>query len=95
MKPGITLYVVRHGETDWNVAGRLQGHTDTNLNDRGRAQAVQNGHRLLEHKLNLETLDFVASPLMRAHETMQLLQEQQSITSPHFLYQVYSRRYSS
>ncbi len=73
MKPGITLYVVRHGETDWNVAGRLQGHTDTQLNDWGRAQAVQNGQRLLQQKLNTETLDFVASPLMRAHETMQLL----------------------
>lgn len=73
MKPGITLYVVRHGETDWNVAGRLQGHTDTRLNDRGRGQATQNGMRLLEQKLDLHSMDFIASPLLRAFETMQLL----------------------
>ncbi len=73
MKSGTTLYVVRHGETDWNVAGRLQGHTDTPLNDRGRAQAAQNGLRLLEQKLDLEAIDFIASPLSRAYETMELL----------------------
>jgi broad specificity phosphatase PhoE len=73
MKSGITLYVVRHGETDWNVAGRLQGHTDTRLNDRGRGQATQNGLRLLDRKLDLEKIDFIASPLLRAFETMQLL----------------------
>lgn len=35
------LLVVRHGETDWNAEGRLQGHTDVPLNARGRAQAAE------------------------------------------------------
>lgn len=39
--PPTRVYVVRHGETDWNVAGRIQGHTQTSLNDRGRLQARQ------------------------------------------------------
>ncbi|WP_397537314.1 histidine phosphatase family protein [Rummeliibacillus pycnus] len=34
------IYIVRHGETDWNCEGRLQGGTDTTLNDRGKKQAT-------------------------------------------------------
>ena len=39
LMPNVTLYYVRHGLTDWNIEGRLQGGRDTPLNDRGRAQA--------------------------------------------------------
>jgi broad specificity phosphatase PhoE len=75
MKPGLTLYVVRHGETDWNVAGRLQGHTDIPLNDVGRGQAHKNGVKLRQALADPASLDFVASPLSRAYETMQLLRD--------------------
>jgi broad specificity phosphatase PhoE len=40
------LYYVRHGETDWNLGGRLQGRRDTSLNARGQAQAVRCGEIL-------------------------------------------------
>ena len=40
------LYFLRHGETDWNVAGRLQGQRDVPLNGRGRDQATAAGHIL-------------------------------------------------
>jgi broad specificity phosphatase PhoE len=46
MHHGVTLYVVRHGETDWNAALRLQGQTDIPLNDKGRGQAARNGAAL-------------------------------------------------
>jgi broad specificity phosphatase PhoE len=75
MKPGVTLYVVRHGETDWNVAGRLQGQTDIPLNDVGRAQAAKNGRRLSHQNLDPKLVDFVASPLSRAYETMELMRQ--------------------
>ncbi len=73
MKDGLTLYVIRHGETDWNAAGRLQGHIDVPLNDNGRAQAAGHGRRLRALLGNQVPIDFVASPLSRASETMELL----------------------
>jgi probable phosphoglycerate mutase len=63
------LYVARHGETDWNAAGRLQGHTDVPLNDRGRAQA-----RALAERLRGERVAWVASSdLSRARETAEIV----------------------
>lgn len=70
-----TVYYIRHGETDWNVAGRLQGHRDIPLNDKGRSQATHCG-AVLRDILAREgrdpaELDFVSSPLGRALETME------------------------
>ncbi|MBV9956512.1 MAG: histidine phosphatase family protein, partial [Pseudolabrys sp.] len=38
-----SVYFIRHGETDWNVEGRLQGRRDIAMNARGRQQATQAG----------------------------------------------------
>ena len=72
----ITLYFVRHGETDWNLARRLQGATDIPLNDTGRAQAARNGRALADLDVNWSQFDFHASPLSRAAETMKIVREQ-------------------
>ncbi len=66
-----TVYFVRHGQTDWNAEGRLQGQADTDLNDKGRAQASGNGRLLLGHIPEPSTFDFVASPLRRTRQTME------------------------
>ncbi len=80
---GVTLYYVRHGETDWNVAQRYQGQRDIPLNANGRTQAARNGRTLLE-KLGpeAEALDFVASPLARARETMEIARREMGL-APH------------
>ncbi len=70
---GVTLYVIRHGQTDWNAVGRYQGHADTELNDTGRGQARRNGRKLLEVRGGLDDLDFAASPLKRTRQTMEEL----------------------
>ncbi|HEV2146641.1 MAG TPA: histidine phosphatase family protein [Longimicrobiaceae bacterium] len=60
-----TIYLIRHGETDWNRRGLYQGTTDVPLNDAGRAQADALGALLRE-------VDFDAgytSPLRRARAT--------------------------
>ncbi len=75
MPEGLTLYVVRHGQTDWNAERRYQGQADIPLNDKGRRQAQRNGDTLAGLNLNLEKLDFVASPLGRARETMEIVRQ--------------------
>jgi probable phosphoglycerate mutase len=62
------LYLARHGETDWNRAGRWQGHTDVALNDDGRAQARALGERLR----GLDIGRVHASDLRRARETAEI-----------------------
>lgn len=59
--------LVRHGETDWNVQRRLQGHTDIDLNTRGVAQAEQLASAL--HKINLQFDVLYTSDLQRAAKT--------------------------
>ena len=71
------ILFVRHGETDYNASGRLQGQRDIPLNGRGRAQASAIGRALKkampEAIAMLEGAEaFVASPLVRVRETMEL-----------------------
>jgi probable phosphoglycerate mutase len=77
LKPGITLYFVRHGETDWNRVQRYQGRRDIPLNATGQSQAQRNGRTLAE-TLGGEggALDFVASPLARATQTMEIIRQE-------------------
>lgn len=64
-----SFYFLRHGETDWNKEGRLQGHIDIPLNETGRAQA-----RLAIPILQKYPIDrIVSSPLSRALETAQII----------------------
>lgn len=68
-----TLYFVRHGETDWNMQGRLQGSRDIPLNDHGRVQAGEIAQRLRDAAITPETLPFHVSPLVRTRETADIL----------------------
>lgn len=65
--------LVRHGETDWNAARRLQGHTDIDLNATGVAQAKQMARAL--KKINLQFDVLITSDLQRAANTAQAIEE--------------------
>jgi broad specificity phosphatase PhoE len=71
------LYYVRHGLTDWNAVGRLQGHRDVPLNQTGRAQATRCGQILgdmfAREGRSAADFDYVSSPLSRARETMEIM----------------------
>jgi probable phosphoglycerate mutase len=71
------LYYVRHGETDFNSQGRLQGRRDTVLNTHGRRQAAECGVLLgdlfvRDHR-RAQDFKYVSSPLKRARETMEIV----------------------
>lgn len=66
-----TIFLVRHGETEWNATGRYQGHLDSPLTPRGMAQAEALGESLAAIPEIIDTV-FV-SPLGRARETVEII----------------------
>lgn len=69
-----TIYFVRHGQTDWNAEGRLQGQRDIALNAEGLRQAAEAAASLRGVAGDaLDGADYVASPLARTRRTMEAL----------------------
>lgn len=67
--PSTRLFLIRHGETDWNVEGRYQGQADPPLNDQGLRQARSLARRLQGRGLEV----LYTSPLLRASATAEIL----------------------
>ena len=63
------VFVTRHGQTNWNLLGKIQGRTDIELNDTGRAQAEETGNLMKNNKIDL----IITSPLKRAKETAEII----------------------
>ena len=63
------LYIIRHGENNWNKNGRVQGHSDIVLNETGKKQA-----EIMKEKLkDVEFDEVFSSPLKRAYETASII----------------------
>lgn len=65
------ICLIRHGETDWNALGKLQGRTDIPLNETGRRQAKKTG----EYLKNTSWDVIISSPLKRARETADIINQ--------------------
>lgn len=76
------LILLRHGETDWNSEGRIQGLSDIPLNDTGRAQAREAGRQLRVELTERAPLVVVSSDLSRAVETAQIIAEELGVGGP-------------
>ncbi|MBR2467511.1 MAG: histidine phosphatase family protein [Clostridia bacterium] len=69
------IYFVRHGQTEWNKVGRMQGHIDIELNSEGKKQAQIVRDKLCDIKFD----KVFSSPLKRAKETAQIICSQEII----------------
>ena len=63
------LYIIRHGQTDWNVEGKIQGRQDIPLNDMGRRQA----RALADGMKSRPVAAVYSSPQKRAMETAEAI----------------------
>jgi len=70
------ICIIRHGETDWNLARRIQGQIDIPLNSAGRAQALAMAFNAAHHRFSA----IYSSDLRRANETAQALAEREGQT---------------
>ncbi|RYZ66827.1 MAG: histidine phosphatase family protein, partial [Proteobacteria bacterium] len=71
------IWIFRHGETDWNKEGRMQGHIDIDLNETGRAQALALQKYFAKNPVEV----FLSSDLKRAKETAEIARG--SLQVPH------------
>ncbi len=79
------LLAIRHGETQWNVAGRLQGRQDTPLTANGLRQVLAVGLRLAEKVHALGDVRFWVSPLPRARQTASILSDAWAVPFDRFI----------
>ncbi|HNH36243.1 MAG TPA: histidine phosphatase family protein [Rhodocyclaceae bacterium] len=74
------ICIARHGETDWNAAGILQGWIDVPINEKGRLQAVELGESLAGRGFSC----IYSSPLRRARETAEMIAGRLELPVPSF-----------
>ena len=84
-----SLYLVRHGETDWNRQRRIQGTTDIPLNETGREQAARTGRLLGRRSWDA----ILTSPLSRAAETADIIAGELGLGTPEVLDDIAERAY--
>lgn len=83
------ITLVRHGQTDWNLARRIQGSTDIPLNETGRADAMAAAELLADSPHHA----IYASPLVRAHETARIIAGRLGLADPQTTHDMREREF--
>lgn len=83
------ITLVRHGQTDWNLARRIQGTTDIPLNETGRADARAAAARLRDATHHT----IYASPLLRARETAEIIAAELGLDAPSLVPEIREREF--
>ena len=78
------IYLIRHGETDWNAERRYQGQSDVPINANGRNQARRNGVRLRTLLPDIAQARYISSPLGRTCETMRIVRGELGLSPGEF-----------
>ena len=76
-----TIYLFRHGETEWNTEGRYQGHMNSPLTSRGVSQARENARILRRNSFLHAPFTVYASPLGRVKETALIMLDELGISA--------------
>ena len=71
----MSIYITRHGQTNWNIERRFQGRTDNKLNENGINQAHEVAEKLANEPLDL----IICSPLIRAIQTAEIINKKRGI----------------
>ncbi len=82
------FYVMRHGETDWNNLGKIQGQIDNPLNDKGREQAKAKAEFFTQMNPDL----LISSRLDRAKETLSIIKDFHNWENDHLIDDLFIER---
>ena len=67
------FYLIRHGQTDWNIQKRMQGHADIPMNETGIQQINDLAEKIVKEGIRFDRL--IASPLKRARKSAEIIAE--------------------
>lgn len=73
----MAIYLARHGETDWNLKGLIQGHTDIPLNETGKQQAYELAAAIKDKGISINRI--YSSDMKRARETAEIVAKELSV----------------
>ncbi len=81
-----TIFLIRHGQTEWNVDRRFQGRLNSPLTKKGRLQAKENALKLKKYIDKFDNIKIFSSPLGRAKETVEIICNELEIDKSNIIY---------